>query len=229
MELARRSEKEPGDRGLSITSGNSVGLQEIPIADRPDPSQEGSTMLHSAAIALRVFAFAMILGLQVADATPISGDLDHSPFCIRCTSLMNPSTTPDLDGSISTETAMNDFVRPKNYKRIYWEDFHGYLSAEIENEIISSIDPQLGSQRSDLETSIEYWVEYQENRGCTDLESKLRDPSRVHEECGNVEPGSDHLEFVSVLTLRLCQWSLLLSLQALGCCIASSATGSCEI
>ena len=201
MEIARRSENEPGDREVSNTSGDSVGRQDLPIADRPDPSREGSKMLHSAATALLAFAFAMSLGLWVADATTISGDLYRSPFCIGCTSLMDPNTTPDLDGPISTETATSDFATSKNYKRIYWEDFGDYLSAEIENEIITPIDPQLGPQSSDFETSIEYRDEYQENRGCTYLESKLRDPSRVHEECGNVEPGQDYLEFFSVLTL----------------------------
>jgi len=201
MDLARRSKNEPGDRELSTTSGNSVGLQEIPIAESPDPSQESSITLRSATIALLPFAFAMILGLRVAEAITISSDLYRSPFCIGCTLSMNPSIIPDLDGSVSTNTAANDLVAPKNYKRIYWEDFGDYLSAEIENEIISSIDPQLGSQRSDLETLIEYRDEYQEDKGCTYLESKLRDPSRVHEECSNVEPSSDYLEFFSMLTL----------------------------
>ena len=113
---------------------------------------------------------------------------------------MNGTLTPDLDGPISAGTATHDFTASNTYGRLYREDFGDNLMA-IETELETSINAQLGPQMSDLEISVEHRDEYQENSGCTYLESKLRDPSRVREECGNLEPASNHLELVSVFTL----------------------------
>jgi hypothetical protein len=155
-------------------------------------------MLHSAVHALLAFAFAMVLDLRAADATAISTDLYLSEFCVGCTSLIDNTVKPDLHRPISIETTTHDLTACKHYGEPYCANFSDNLSAEAETDIITSINAQLGS----IENSVEYRDEYQENSsGCTYFESKLRDPRRVREECGNVEPGSDYLELISALTL----------------------------
>jgi|SRR6516225_445334 hypothetical protein len=158
-------------------------------------------MLHSAVRALPAFAVAMVLDLRVSDATAISTDLYLSEFCVGCTSLIDNTIKPDLHRPISIETTTHDLTACKHYGEPYCENFSDNLSAEAEIEIITSVNAQLGSETSDLKISVEHVGQYQENSGCTYFESKLRDPRRVREECGNVESGSDHLELVSMLTL----------------------------
>jgi hypothetical protein len=155
-------------------------------------------MLHSAVHALLAFAVAMVLDLRVADATAISTDLYLSEFCVGCTSLIDNTIKPDLHRPISIETTTHDLTACKHYGEPYCANFSDNLSTEAATEIITSINAQLGS----VENSVQYRDEYQgSNSACTYFESKLRDARRVRDECGNVEPGSDHLELVSVLTL----------------------------
>ena len=155
-------------------------------------------MLHSAIHALLAFAVAMVLDLRVADGTAISADLYLSEFCVGCTSLIDNIIKPDLHRPISIETTTHDLTACKHYGEPYCANFRDNLSAEAATEIITSINAQLGS----VENLVEYRDEYQGNsNGCTYFESKLRDPQRVRDECGNVEPDSDYLELISALTL----------------------------
>ena len=142
-------------------------------------------MLHFTVTALLAFAFAMIPDLRVADATTISTDLYLTQFCAGCVLLIDDTIITKLNWP----------------KKLYCENLGDNLSAEAEAEIIKYINPQLGLETSDSQISVEYQDKYQENSGCAYFESKLRDPKRVLDECGNVEPGSDYLEFFSTLTL----------------------------
>jgi hypothetical protein len=45
------------------------------------------------------------------------------------------------------------------------------------------------------------WETYQSGDNCNYFASELHDPKRVEDECGNVEPGSDYSELISVLEL----------------------------
>jgi len=154
-------------------------------------------MLHSAVHALLAFAFAIFLDFRVADATAISTDLYLSEFCVGCTSLIDNTIKPDLHRPISIEATTHDLTACKHYGEPYCANFSDNLSTEAATEIITSINAQLGS----VENSIEYRDEYQGNSSCSYFESKLRDPRRVRDECGNVEPSSDYLELISALTL----------------------------
>lgn len=158
-------------------------------------------MLHFAVTALLAFAFAMIPDLRVADATTISTDLYLTQFCAGCAPLIDDTIKTNLNWPRSVETTIHDFTACKYHGELYCGNFGDNLSAEAEAEIIKSINPQLGSETSDLPISVEYQDKYHENSGCTYFESKLRNPKRVLDECGDVEPGSDYLEFFSTLTL----------------------------
>jgi hypothetical protein len=154
-----------------------------------------------AVTALLAFAFAMIPDLRVADATTISTDLYLTQFCADCVLLIDDTIITNLNWSRSVETTIHDFTSCKYHEKLYCENFGGNLGAEAEAEIIKYINPQLGSETSDSQISAEYQDKYQENSGCTYFKSKLRDPTRVLDKCGNVESGSDYLEFFSTLTL----------------------------
>ena len=159
-------------------------------------------MFHFAATALLAFAFAMIQDLRGADATAISADLYFPQFCVGCTSWTDDTIKLDLDRSINIGKTTHRVALAKYYDETFLEDFGENLWPEA--EVIESINVQLGFKPSDLqlsEISVEYRDENQENIGCTYLDSKLRDPSRVYEECGNDKPGSDDLESYGVLTI----------------------------
>jgi hypothetical protein len=161
-------------------------------------------MLHFAVGALLAVAFAMILDLRVADATAISTDLYLSRLCVDCASVTDNTTKTDIDRPISMEKITHNIAVDKYLGEPYWENVDEGLSAEAEAEILTFINAQLELKPSDLgilKVSVEYREENPKNNNCTYLESKLHDPSRVREECGNVEPGSDYLEFFSLLTL----------------------------
>ena len=158
-------------------------------------------MLHLAVGALLAFVFAITLDLRVADATAISTNLYLSQFCAGCTALIDDTITKDLNWLMSIETTTHDFKACKYYGKLYCKNFGDNLSDEAETEITKSITAQLASEISDLKISVEFRDEYKEGDGCTDFESKFRDPRRVHEECDNVEPAPDYFEFVSVFTL----------------------------
>jgi hypothetical protein len=158
-------------------------------------------MLQFAVATLLAISFAVILDLRGTDAAPISADLYLSQFCIGCTAPINDTVTSDLDWLISTETTTHDFTACSYYGEFYCKNFGDNLANETETEIKKSLNAQLASEISDSQILVEYLHEYKESGGCSYLESKLRDPRRVREECDNVEPSSDHFELFSLLTL----------------------------
>jgi|SRR5208282_2873681 len=159
-------------------------------------------MLRFSVTTLLAFSFAVILDLRGSEAAAISADLYLSQFCSGCTALTDDSITRDLDWPISIATTSRDFAACKYYYgELYCKNFGDTLSDEAETEITKSINAQLASEISDLKVLVEYRDEHREGDGCTDFESKFRDPRRVHEECDNVEPAPDYFEFLSVFTL----------------------------
>jgi hypothetical protein len=158
-------------------------------------------MLRLAVTTLLAFSFAVILDSWGADATAISADLYLSQFCAGCALLTDDTSKTYLDLLRSNETTTHGFTACKYYGELYCKNFGGNLSDEAENEVTKSINAQVASEISSLKILVEYRDEYKEGDGCTDFESKFRDPKRVHEECDNVEPASDYFEFVSMFTL----------------------------
>jgi hypothetical protein len=156
-------------------------------------------MLRLAATALVAFVFALILDLQLAGTTPVSPDLYLTQFCAGCAPLIHDALKVDIDWPIALVTIPRDFETCKSNGELNCESFDDGLSAKTEAEIIKSTNTQLGSGASNLNLGISF--EYREINSCSYLESKLRDPNRVREECENVEPGSDDSELVSMLTL----------------------------
>jgi len=158
-------------------------------------------MPHSAVIALPAFAFAMILGLRVADTTTLNSDLYVAQLCVGCTSLIFDNIKRNIDRQIGIEKNTQDFNSCLDYGELYCGAFGDNFVAEAETEIVKFINAQLRSKISDSEMSAGYQSASQEKSGCTYFERALRDPKRVREECDNIEPGSEHLELFSVLTL----------------------------
>jgi len=150
---------------------------------------------------LLAFAVAMVPDSQPADATAISTDLYHSQFCADCTPLMDYNTKPDLDRLISIETSTRDFTSCKSHEKIFCGNLEDNLLAEEDLEITKIIDALGGLETLNLEISDEYRNERQETSGCDYLETKLRDPRRVRQECDNVEPGANDPESFGVLTI----------------------------
>ena len=159
-------------------------------------------MRHSVFIALSAFAFAMIFGLRAAHTTTLYRDLYLAQLCVGCTSLIYDITKP-ADRQMSTDKTTDDLSSCLDYGELYCGTFSDNLSAEAETEIMKFVDAQLRSKISDLAMSVGYQSESQENRDCTYLETKLRDPERVREECDNIEPDPEHSEVLSVLTLTI--------------------------
>jgi hypothetical protein len=157
-------------------------------------------MLHFAVTTFLAISFAVVLDLPGADATAVSADLHVSQFCAGCTAI-NDTVTRDLDWLMSMETTTHDFTACSYYGELYCKNFDDNFSNETETEIERSLDTQLASEISNLQILAEYRAEYKESGGCSYFESKVRDPRRVREECNDVEPSSDHLELLSVLTL----------------------------
>jgi hypothetical protein len=157
-------------------------------------------MFRLAVTTLLAFSFAVTLDSLGTDATVMSADLYLSQFCASCALRKYDTSKADLDWLKSIGTTTHDFMACK-YHKIYCENFGDNLSDETETKITKSINAQVASEISDLNILVEYRDEYKESGGCTNFESKFRDPIRVHEECDNVEPSSDYLELFSVLTL----------------------------
>jgi hypothetical protein len=158
-------------------------------------------MLHSAVTALFASAFVMTLNLSAADGTSISKDLHLPEFCVGCTPTKSDTDKPDPDWRIVIETLTRDLLQCKSHPEIYCVNFGDYLSSEVDTDITNAINSRSTPQILTSQILVEYRYEHQENTGCAYLESKLRDPKRVREECNNVEPGSDDAELVSVLAL----------------------------
>jgi hypothetical protein len=155
-------------------------------------------MLHFAVTTFLAIPFAVVLDFRGADAAAVSADLYLSQFCAACTAI-NDTVTRDLDWLMSIETTTHDFTACSYYGELYCKNFDDNLSNETETEI--SLNTQLVSEIANLQILAEYRPEYKESGGCSYFESKVRDPRRVREECNDVEPSSDHLELLSVLTL----------------------------
>jgi hypothetical protein len=153
-------------------------------------------MLHFAVATFLAISFAMVLDFRGADATAVSADLYLSQVCAGCTPI-NDTVTRDLDWLMSIKTTTHDFTACSYYGELYCKNFDDNLSNETETEI----ETQLASEMANLQILAEYRPEYIESAGCSYFESKVRDPRRVREECNDVEPSSDHLELLSVLTL----------------------------
>src|SRR5271169_592263 len=158
-------------------------------------------MLRLAVTTLLALSYAVILDSRGADATAISADLYLSEFCAGCALLTDDTSKTDLDLLRNNETTTHDFTACRYHGTLHCKHFGDNLSDETEIEITKSINAQLASEISDLKILVKYRDEYKEGDGCTDFESKFRDPRRVHEECDNVEPAPDYFEFVSVFTL----------------------------
>jgi hypothetical protein len=158
-------------------------------------------MRHFAVTAVLAFVFAMTLDLRVADSTAISADLYISQFCAGCALVLDDTSKTDLDLSRSIETTAEESMACKSHGELYCINFDNDLWIDIQSDIVNSIDARLGPEISNLQILIEYQNRHQEKDGCSYLESKMRDPSRVREDCDDVEPSSDHFEFVSVFTL----------------------------
>jgi hypothetical protein len=157
-------------------------------------------MLHFAIATFLAISFAMVLDFRGADATAVSADLYLSQVCAGCTPI-NDTVTRDLDWLMSIKTTTHDFTACSYYGELYCKNFDDNLSNETETEIEISLNTRLASEIADLQILAEYRPEYIESAGCSYFESKVRDPRRVREECNDVEPSSDHLELLSVLTL----------------------------
>ena len=160
-------------------------------------------MLRLPVTPLLVLSFAVILGLRRADATAISVDLYLSQFCAGCALLTNDTGKTDLDFLRSNETTPQDFTACRYHGKLYCKNFDDILLDETETEIANSVSAQLASEISDLKISVEYRGEYKEGDGCTDSETKFRDPRRVHEECENVDRAPDYFEFINMFTLTI--------------------------
>ena len=160
-------------------------------------------MIRFAVTTLLVLSFAVILDSRGADATAISADVYLSQFCAGCSLLTNDTGKTDLDLLRSNETTPQDFTACRYHEKLYCKNFDDILLDETETEIAKSVSAQLASEISDLKISVEYRGEYKEGDGCTDSETKFRDPRRVHEECENVDRAPDYFEFVNVFTLTI--------------------------
>ena len=158
-------------------------------------------MLHSVVTAVLAFAFAVSLGSRGANAATMSNDLYLAQFCIGCTSLVYDIIEPEIDRRMDIETPTEHSKSCNDYPELYCENFVANLSDQAEAVITKSVNAQLGSETSNFEISVEYRDENRDDSGCTDSEIKLRYPRRVHEECDNIEPNSDHLELISMLAL----------------------------
>ena len=160
-------------------------------------------MLRLAVARLLALSFALILDSRGADATAISADVYLSQFCAGCALPTDDTSKPDLDFLRNDETATEHFTECRYRGKLYCKNFGDNLLDETETEITESVNAQLASEISDLKISVEYRGDYKEDDGCTDSETKFRDPRRVHEECENVDPVPDYFEFINMFTLTI--------------------------
>jgi hypothetical protein len=160
-------------------------------------------MLQFAEPAFLALAFATTVEVRVADATTISGDLYVSEFCARCASPSDESLKTEINASIGVGEIIQYLSECKYNDELDCGNFEHIFVIETATEIVKLINNHFGSDISDSTTPIEYQDAYQGSSGCSYFESKLRDQSRVRAECDNIEPGSNHGELVSVLTLTI--------------------------
>jgi hypothetical protein len=160
-------------------------------------------MLQFAGPVLLALAFAITLELRVADAAMISVDLYPSEFCAGCAPLLDDTIKTEINWPICLGNTTQSPSAYKYNSEPDCENFGEIFAAETATEIVKSINDHLGSETLDSTAPIEYQGEYQGNSGCSYFENKLRDQSRVRAECDNIEPGSNHGELVSVLTLTI--------------------------
>jgi hypothetical protein len=160
-------------------------------------------MYRLAVTALFIFAFATVTDLRIADAMPISSDLYLSEFCAGCTASIDATIKPDLDWLASIDTSARDVTSCKYHGELYCEDLDDTLFAEAETDIIKSMSAESGSETSGVGISVEFRDKNEKDGGCTYVESKLRDPTRVRAECDNLEPGGYDLESFGVFTVTI--------------------------
>ena len=158
-------------------------------------------MLQFAGPALLALAFAITLELRVADATAISVDLYLSEFCAGCAPPLDDTIKTKINGPIGIDKAASDLPVCRYHDELDCGNFGKIFMIETATEIVKLVNDHFGLEILDSTTRMEYQREHQGNSGCSYFESKLRDQSRVRAECDNIEPGSNHGELVSVLTL----------------------------
>jgi hypothetical protein len=147
--------------------------------------------------------FAITLELRVADAAAVSGDLSLPEFCADCAPLLDDSLKTEINSATSIDDKIQSLSRCGYYDEPDCGSFEQIFTTETTTVILKLINDHLGSETLASTIPIEYQGEYQGNSGCSYFETKLRDQSRVRAECDNIEPGSNHEELVSVLTLTI--------------------------
>ena len=160
-------------------------------------------MLQFVGPALLALAFAITLELRVADAAAVSGDLSLPEFCAGCAPLLDNSLKTEINSGICIDDKKQSLFWYEYYDEPDCGNFDQLFVAETTTAILKLINDHIGSETLPSTIPIEYQGEYQGNSGCSYFETKLRDQSRVRAECDNIEPGSNHGELVSVLTLTI--------------------------
>jgi hypothetical protein len=165
-------------------------------------------MLRLAVVSLLAFELGTNLHLPAADAAVISrADPYVSQFCTGCAPLKDDDlqiyrghplnkeiTTPETE-ACEDHSAFDCVNRTDDPTGEETEPAVSYIP-----EIILSNDHH-ESETFELRIPARDWGDYQRTLGCSYFDSELHDPRRVQDECGNVEPGSDYSELISVLTL----------------------------
>ena len=146
-------------------------------------------MLRAMVVLLLAFALTTVLDVQAAVATAIpTPDLSVSRMGLKDDDLRE-----DLDQPISPGTSTADIDR---------ED---PADASVRGEELSLVEvsPAVISiaESFALSIAVKDWQAYQGGDDCNYFGSELHDPKRIEDECGNVEPGSDYSELISVLEL----------------------------
>jgi hypothetical protein len=160
-------------------------------------------MLQFAGPALLALAFAITLELRVADAAAVSGDLSLPEFCAGCAPLLDDSLKTEINSAIGIDDKIQSLSGCEYYDEPNCGNLEQIFATETKTAILKLISDHLGSETLASTIPIEYQDEYQGSSGCSYFESKLRDRSRVRAECDNIEPGSNHGELVSVVTLTI--------------------------
>jgi|SRR6516225_829622 len=99
-------------------------------------------MPHSAVIAPPAFAFAMILGLRVADTTSLYSDLYDAHLCVGCTSLTFDTIKRNTVRQIGIEKSTQDFSSRLDYGELYCGSVGDNFAAVAETEIAKFINAQ---------------------------------------------------------------------------------------
>jgi hypothetical protein len=160
-------------------------------------------MLRFARPALLALAFAITLELRVVDAAAVSGDLSLPEFCAGCAPILDGSLKTEINSATGIDDKIQSLAGCEGYDEPDCENFEQIFATETTTAILKLINDHIGSETLTSTIPIEYQGEYQGNSGCSYFETKLRDQNRVRAECDNIEPGSNHGELVSVLTLTI--------------------------